>query len=120
MLKPVDINIIPIIKENKTKEKITPEKVQEQPQKTPEEVLQALETYGLTNMASHNGARFSTNKKNEYTIALPDGTKMQWYKNGQKRQETLPDGTEKRWNQDGMLCFERLADGTERKWFRKH
>ena len=48
---------------------------------------------------------------------LKDGTKREWFDNGQIASEKLPDGTMREWHEDGEPSYEKLPDGTLRTWY---
>lgn len=47
----------------------------------------------------------------------PDGTKRDWYENGQMEREILPDGTWYHWHKNGQMSHENLSNGICRMWY---
>ena len=72
-----------------------------------------VKKHGSTIEYSYNEETGKTSKIREY---LPDGTRREWYENGQPQYEQLPDGTKREWYDNGQLSSEYLADGTVRLW----
>ena len=50
--------------------------------------------------------------------ALKDGTRLEWYKNGEIFTEASPDGTKREFAKNGRLLWETLPDGTKREWYK--
>ena len=51
------------------------------------------------------------------TQTLPNGTKREFYENGNLSDEYLPDGTQRHWYQSGQLQWQTLPNGTYCRWY---